>query len=123
MNLKFSLSALRRRTLLLIVVVALSVAMLPTAAFASGGNYGRQGRAYDPGPRQHNQKQYHKNQHNQKHNNKQYNRCDVTYRVKKGDSLSEIAQWYGVSVHQLAKANGIKNPNRIYKGQVICIPC
>ena len=50
MNLKFNLSSLRRRTLLLVVVVAMSVAMLPTAAFASG--YGHQGRGWDTGPRQ-----------------------------------------------------------------------
>ena len=125
MNLKFQLSTLRRRTLLMIVVVALSAAMLPTAAFASG--YGHQGRAWDPGPRQ--PRGYHRpardndNKHwNDNHNNRN-NRCDASYRVKRGDSLSEIAKWYGVSVHQLAKANGIKNPNRIYAGQVLCIPC
>ena len=121
MNLKSFATSLRRRTMMLVVVVALSAAMLPTAAFASG--YGHQGRAYDPGPRQH--RTYHRpaqHNHNHKHH-QQHNRCDVTYRVKKGDSLSKIAHRHGVSLHQLAKANNIKNPNRIYAGQVLCIPC
>ena len=117
MNLKFRLTALRRRTLMLIAVVALTATMLPTAAFASG--YGHQGRAWDPGPRP---QQRHHRPAKQQHR-PQYKVCDETYKVKRGDSLSEIAKWYGVSVHQLQKANGIKNPNRIYAGQIICIPC
>lgn len=137
MNLKLSLTSLRRRTLMLVVVIAMSIAMLPTAAFASG--YGHQGRAWDPGPRQ--QRGEHRpkrdddnkdwnnkggNWNNNQNNGNQYNRpnqCNVTYRVKRGDSLSEIARKYGVSVNQLAKANGINNPNRIVAGQVLCIPC
>jgi nucleoid-associated protein YgaU len=138
MSFKFSLKNLRRRSLLLMVIVALSAAMLPTAAFASG--YGNQGRGWDPGPRQprgyhrpaqdyddhekynDNNKHGNYNQGNNNHNN--YPRqCDATYRVKRGDSLSEIASHYGVSVKQLANANGIRNANRIYAGQVLCIPC
>lgn len=143
MNLKFNLSSLRRRTLLLVVVVAMSVAMLPTAAFASG--YGHQGRGWDPGPRQqrgeHRPAQDNNNGNDQgpwnprnsgpnsgggqwnDNQNHQPDRCDNTYRVRRGDSLSEIARHFGVSVNALAKANGIKNPNRIYAGQVLCIPC
>ncbi|MCC6457065.1 MAG: LysM peptidoglycan-binding domain-containing protein [Caldilineaceae bacterium] len=123
MNLKSSLTSLRRRTFMVVVVVALSIAMLPTAAFASG--YGNQGRAYDPGPRPSRNYQRPNQQrpdynHNHHNNN---NRCDVTYRVKRGDTLSEIAQRYRVSVKQLANANGIRNANRVYAGQVLCIPC
>jgi nucleoid-associated protein YgaU len=151
MNMKYITTTLHRRTLrrtlMLMLVVALSAAMLPTAAFASG--YGNQGRAYDPGPRQQRgqhrpaqdnyDKHENKGQHNNnydKHDNRgnhdrdnhgrhnqHSDRCDATYRVQRGDSLSQIAEHYGVSVHALAKANGIKNPNRIYKGQVLCIPC
>ena len=143
MNLKFNLSSLRRRTLLLVVVVAMSVAMLPTAAFASG--YGHQGRGWDPGPRQ-SRGEHRPAQDNDRRgndqgpwnpqnsgpnsgggqwndNNHQPDRCDTTYRVRRGDSLSEIARHFGVSVQALSKANGIKNPNRIYAGQVLCIPC
>jgi len=43
----------------------------------------------------------------------------VTYTVKKGDTLSAIAQKYGTTVAELAAKNGIKNPNLIYAGQVL----
>ena len=136
MNLKFRLNSLRRRSLLVVVVLALTAAMLPTAAFASGG-YGHQGRAWDPGPRQargeHRPAQdsdqgwnNNQNKHGPQWNNqpnKRPSQCNVTYRVKRGDSLSEIAQHFRVPVHQLAQANGIRNVNRIIAGQVLCIPC
>lgn len=44
-----------------------------------------------------------------------------TYTVKKGDTLSEIAQKYGTTVSKLAQLNGISNPNLIYPGQKIKI--
>ena len=44
------------------------------------------------------------------------------YVVKPGDSLTGIAQKYGVSVQALAAANGIYNVNIIYVGQVLAIP-
>ena len=37
--------------------------------------------------------------------------------VQPGDTLSEIALHYGVSVEQLRALNAISNPNRIYAGQ------
>ncbi len=43
------------------------------------------------------------------------------YVVRPGDTLSEIASWYGVSVHYLVSKNGLSDPNRIYAGQVIYI--
>ena len=48
--------------------------------------------------------------------------CSTYYTVQRGDTLSSIARWYGVSVHALAQANHISNPNRIYAGQTLCIP-
>lgn len=45
-----------------------------------------------------------------------------SYTVKKGDTLSAIARYYGVTVHQLTAANGITNPSRIYVGQYLYIP-
>ncbi|RIK44949.1 MAG: hypothetical protein DCC55_00960 [Chloroflexi bacterium] len=42
-----------------------------------------------------------------------------TYVVRPGDTLSQIAKWYGVNVHYLAHKNGISNPSKIYVGQVI----
>jgi len=39
------------------------------------------------------------------------------YRVKAGDTLSEIAKWNGTTVHRLMHLNGLHNPNYIYVGQ------
>lgn len=46
-----------------------------------------------------------------------------TYVVKSGDTLSRIAVSYGTTVAQLAALNGISNPNLIYAGQVLKVPC
>lgn len=46
----------------------------------------------------------------------------ITYTVRAGDTLSGIAQNYGVSVSALASLNGISNPNLIYAGQKLIIP-
>lgn len=45
----------------------------------------------------------------------------ITYTVKKGDTLSEIAQKYGTTYQELARINNIANPDLIYVGQVIKI--
>lgn len=45
----------------------------------------------------------------------------INYRVKKGDTLAKIAKTYGTTVKKLAKDNKIKNPNLIYRGQLIKI--
>ena len=45
----------------------------------------------------------------------------ATYTVKKGDTLSAIAQKYGTTYQEIAKANGISNPNLIYAGQTLNI--
>lgn len=41
------------------------------------------------------------------------------YTVKKGDTLSEIAQKYDTTVNELVKKNNIKDKNKIYVGQKI----
>ena len=46
----------------------------------------------------------------------------ASYTVKKGDTLSAIAKKYGTTYQQLAKDNGISNPNLIYAGQKINLP-
>src|SRR4051794_37216179 len=116
MNLKLGLKSLRRRSLVLVAVLALTIAMLPTAAFASGG------RAWNPGPQpqqhqhgnnygqgnnnnqQHNNNQNYNNQNHNNHqnhnNNQNYNQpnnnqnhnnqpsqCSTTYTVQHGDTL------------------------------------
>lgn len=45
----------------------------------------------------------------------------ITYTVKKGDTLSEIAMKYGTTYQELARINNIANPDLIYVGQVIKI--
>ena len=42
--------------------------------------------------------------------------------VQRGETLSQIARRYGVSMTALAQANGISNPNFIYSGQRLTIP-
>lgn len=42
--------------------------------------------------------------------------------IQSGDTLSKIAARHGVSVEDLAKANGISDPNRIRAGQTLTIP-
>jgi murein DD-endopeptidase MepM/ murein hydrolase activator NlpD len=46
----------------------------------------------------------------------------LKHRVKPGENLYRIGQAYGVSHRELARANGITNPDRIEVGQVIEIP-
>ena len=45
-----------------------------------------------------------------------------SYMIQRGDTLWLIAQRFGLSVGQLMAANGIRNPNYIYYGQVLVIP-
>lgn len=45
--------------------------------------------------------------------------ADATYTVKSGDTLSAIAAKYGTTYQELAKINGIADPNKIYPGQVL----
>jgi len=48
--------------------------------------------------------------------------ADKTYRVRKGDTLSRIAQRYGLSVSAIARANGIRPGARIRIGQTLKLP-
>lgn len=45
----------------------------------------------------------------------------VTYTVKRGDCLWNIARRYGTTVNNIVRLNNIKNPNLIYPGQVFRI--
>jgi LysM repeat protein len=44
------------------------------------------------------------------------------YKVRRGDTLAGIAWRYGVNMWSIVSANGIRNPNCIYAGQVLWIP-
>lgn len=46
----------------------------------------------------------------------------ITYKIKKGDTLSEIAKKYGTTVSILASINNIKDVNKIYAGDTLKIP-
>ena len=46
---------------------------------------------------------------------------NIKYTVKRGDTLSEIAQKYGTTVSKIARDNNIKNVDKIYVGQVLRI--
>ncbi len=45
-----------------------------------------------------------------------------THTVQRGETLSGIAQVYGVTWQALAAANGLANPRWIYAGQVLTVP-
>lgn len=45
-----------------------------------------------------------------------------TYIVQRGDTLTRIAIRFGTTVYQLAVANCLSNPNRIYAGQRLKVP-
>lgn len=46
----------------------------------------------------------------------------TTYKVQRGDTLSKIASKYGTTYQELARINGISNPNKIYVGQTLKVP-
>lgn len=45
----------------------------------------------------------------------------ITYTVQRGNTLSQIANTYGVTVSQIAETNNIQNPNLIYPGEKLRI--
>jgi membrane-bound lytic murein transglycosylase D len=45
-----------------------------------------------------------------------------SYRVRRGDTLTEIARLFGTSVKALMAANGLRNPDHVGKGVVLAIP-
>lgn len=45
-----------------------------------------------------------------------------TYTVQAGDTLTSIAQKYGVTVDAIIQANGLTNPNNVLVGTVLIIP-
>lgn len=48
--------------------------------------------------------------------------CSKYHVVQAGDSLSGLAQTYGVKLEDLAAANNLTSPYVIYIGQSLCIP-
>lgn len=46
----------------------------------------------------------------------------IAYKIRYGDTLSELALTYHTTVSEIAKLNNIANPNLIYAGRTILIP-
>lgn len=46
-----------------------------------------------------------------------------SYLVRRGDTLFSIALRYNTNVYALAAVNGLSNPNFIYAGMVLSVPC
>lgn len=46
---------------------------------------------------------------------------NIIYTVKSGDTLSGIAKKYGTTYQKIAEKNNLKNPDKIYVGQVLKI--
>ena len=46
----------------------------------------------------------------------------IEYKIKAGDTLSGIAQQFGITVEDIVKYNNITDPNAVYEGQTILIP-
>lgn len=46
----------------------------------------------------------------------------MSYRIRPGDTLTEIAARFNTTVSALAKKNGIRNPNVIMAGRTLAIP-
>ncbi|MDJ0702977.1 MAG: peptidoglycan DD-metalloendopeptidase family protein [Leptolyngbyaceae cyanobacterium MO_188.B28] len=47
---------------------------------------------------------------------------EVSYQIRQGDTLASIASSHGISIEQLAGANGIVDPNFIVAGDALTIP-
>ena len=49
--------------------------------------------------------------------------CGCVHVVRRGETLSQIAWRYGTSVWTIVQRNGLRNPNYIWAGQRLCVPC
>ena len=49
--------------------------------------------------------------------------CGTYYTVQWGDTMSRIAVRYGTTVQAIMYANNIPNPNYIYAGMILYVPC
>lgn len=61
------------------------------------------------------------NGNNSGNENNNTNKDTINYKIKSGDTLSEIAMKYNTTVSSIVSLNNIKNPNLIYTGDIIKI--
>lgn len=80
---------------LAIVIAALAIGVFPATANAEGVNY------WPPYPSSY----------------------GCSYMIHFGDTMSSVAVRYGTSVWSLARLNGTQNPNLIYAGMAMRVPC
>lgn len=53
------------------------------------------------------------------------NRCPngtFPYTIRAGDTFYQIARRYGIALDELLKANPNVDPDRLYVGQIVCVP-
>src|SRR5699024_921307 len=55
------------------------------------------------------------------HGNEERGTGSIIYTVKRGDTLSQIAKAYDVTINHIVEMNNIKNPNLIYPGEKLRI--
>ena len=55
-------------------------------------------------------------------NNQVHDTSHILYNVQRGDTLTWIAEEYGVTIESIVQLNNIQNPNLIYVGEVLRIP-
>ena len=49
-------------------------------------------------------------------------KCDTSYEVKRGDTLTSIGNKFGYAANQIVQASKLGKPYTIYVGQRLCIP-
>jgi len=112
----------RRLVIFVALIVALVGSLLPAAAFAAAGPVSVEGNRRpnhgwnEPSRPSRNDHNYSRPSHSDW---RPVKACDTTYRVRRGDTLSEISKHFRVSIHAIAQKNGIRNVNRIIAGSVL----
>ena len=46
-----------------------------------------------------------------------YDASHIIYTIKRGNTLTQIARMYGVTINSIVRLNNIKNPNLIFAGE------
>jgi len=94
----------------------------PPAQQSGGHGSGAHGQASQAPAPSHAQTMPNPSQHRPPVQQQQVN-YSCSYIVLPGDSLHRIARHYGITARKLARANHLRNINRIYVGQHLTVPC